>query len=208
MSELQAGFLYECTLPTASSTWSVLIEVLDRRMFHVKQIPLARCRARYRSRPLLQTKSSCFRRTATAEHRTAHRLDESCLLFEHLTRTFLFPPPPMFHVKHCFSAPLAINVSRETFVVKWANSGKRSVPHSRMFHVKHKGRTRVDRNTGRRLNLVIRTYPNFLPSHSTHEILKFQSSKGSFKRKPFFNPYPTPYPNQRDFFAFHVKLKR
>lgn len=147
-------------------------------------------------------------RTATAEHRTAHRLYESCLLFEHLTRTFLFPTPPMFHVKHCFSAPLAINVSRETFIVKWANSGKRSVPHSRMFHVKHKGRTRVDRNTGRRSNLVIRTYPNFLPNHLTHEILQFQSSKGSFKRKPFFNPYPTPYPNQRDFFAFHVKLKR
>lgn len=173
MSELPAWFLYECPLPTASSTWSFLIKVLDRRMFHVKQIPFARCRARYRSRPLLQTKSSCFRITGPRRPSIVQLIgwmSRACFLSISHAHSYSLHLP-MFHVKHCFSAPLAINVSRETFIVKWANSGKRSVPHSRMFHVKHKGRTRVDRNTGRRSNLVIRTYPNFLPNHLTHEIL-------------------------------------
>ncbi len=146
-------------------------------------------------------------RTATAEHRTAHRLDESCLLFEHLTRTFLFPTPPMFHVKHCFSAPLAINVSRETFIVKWANSGKRSVPHSRMFHVKHKGRTRVDRNTGRRSNLVIRTYPQ-LPTQSFDARKPLISIFQRFiQKKAIFQPLPYPLPKSKALFRVSRETK-
>jgi len=121
--------------------------------------------------PLLQTKSSCFRITGQRRPSIVQLIgcmSRACFLSISHAHSYSLHLP-IFHVKHCFSAPLAINVSRETFIVKWANSGKWSVPHSRMFHVKHKGRTRVDRNTGRRSNLVIRTYPNFLPNHSTHE---------------------------------------
>lgn len=190
MSELPAWFLYECTLPTASSTWSFLIKVLDRRMFHVKQIPFARCRARYRSRPLLQTKSSCFRITGQRRPSIVQLIgwmSRACFLSISHAHSYSLHLP-MFHVKHCFSAPLAINVSRETFIVKWANSGKRSVPHSRMFHVKHKGRTRVDRNTGRRSNLVIRTYPDFLPIIRRTKSSNFNLPKVHSKESYFSTP--------------------